>query len=134
MGLAYLFLGCAEKTEAHVLEALRVSPRDTGISSWFRHLGYAKACLDEYEAAVGWLRKSIDANRNNPWTYFHLAACLGHLGRPDEAGEELKAGLAVNPSFTIKRFRAAAESDNPVFLAERERVIEGMRIAGAPEE
>ena len=49
------------------------------------HAGYAKACLGDYEAALGWLRKSIDANRNTPWTYFPLASCLAHLGRLDEA-------------------------------------------------
>ena len=136
IGLAHVYIGRAEETEAHVLEALRLSPRDTDISSWFRHVGYAKACLDEYEAAVGWLRKSIDANRNNPWTYFYLAACLAHLGRLDEAREELKAGLGVNPKFTLRRFRAGVESDklsNPVFLAQYARIIEGIRMAGAPE-
>jgi hypothetical protein len=66
--------------------------------------------------------------------YFVLASCLAHLGRLDEARQELKNGLAVNPNFTIKRFRAAAESDNPVFVAQHVRVAEGMRMAGAPEE
>jgi TolB-like protein/class 3 adenylate cyclase/Tfp pilus assembly protein PilF len=134
MGLAHTSGGRAEQAEARVLEALRLSPRDTGITAWFLLAGSAKAFLGEYQAATGWLRKSIDANRNNPWAYFYLAACLAHLGRLDEAHEELKAGLAVNPNFTIKRFQAAAESDNPVYLAQRERVIEGMRLAGAPED
>jgi len=34
---------------------------------------------------------------------------------------------------TIKRFRAAAQSDNAVYLAQRERIIEGMRLADVPE-
>jgi tetratricopeptide (TPR) repeat protein len=134
MGMARTFGGRAEEAEAHILEALRLSPRDTGITGWFLLAGSAKALLGEYEAAVGWLRKSIDANRNTHWAYFYLAACLAHLGRLDEAREELKAGLAVNPNFTIKRFHASAESDNPVFLAQRERVIEGMCKAGVPEQ
>jgi TolB-like protein/Tfp pilus assembly protein PilF len=134
MGLARVFIGRAEETKAHVLEALRLSPRDTQITHWCLHAGFAKACLGEYEAAAAWLRKSIDANRNNPWAYFFLVACLAHLGRLDEAREELKSGLAVNPNFTIKRFQAVAESDNPVFFAQRTRVVEGMRLAGAPEE
>ncbi len=133
MGMAYVFIGRAEETEAHILEALRLGPPDTDISFCFAHIGYAKAYLGEYEAALGWLRKSVDANRNNPWTYFHVAGCLAHLGRLDEARKELKAGLAVNPSFTLRRFRAGAESDNPVYLAQHARVIEGMRLAGAPE-
>jgi hypothetical protein len=35
--------------------------------------------------------------------------------------------------FTIKHFRASAGSDNAVYLAKHERIIEGMRLAGAPE-
>ena len=45
----------------------------------------------------------------------------------------VKLGLQLNPRFTIKRFRAAASSDNTVYLAQRERIIEGMRVAGVPE-
>ena len=134
MGLARVFVGHAEEAESHVLEALRLSPRDTAASNWFLHVGTAKAHLGEYEPAVTWLRKSIHANRNNLWTYFPLASCIAHLGRLGEARQELNAGLAVNPNFTVKRYRAAAESDNPVFLAGYERVIEGLRKAGAPEE
>jgi tetratricopeptide (TPR) repeat protein len=132
-GLAKVFIGRAEEAEAHFQEALRLSPRDAMVSAWFSQFGLAKASLGEYEAAVGWLRKSIDANRNTHWAYFQLAACLAHLGRLDEARKEVKAGLAINPKFTIKRFRAGAQSDNAVFLAQRERVIEGMRLAGFPE-
>ena len=38
------------------------------------------------------------------------------------------------PSFTSHAFRGGAESDNAVYLAQRERVMEGMRKAGVPEE
>ncbi len=60
-------------------------------------------------------------------------ACLVHLGRLDEARREVNAGLAVDPKFTIARFRAGAQSDNAVYLAQRERIIEGMRLAGVSE-
>ena len=62
-----------------------------------------------------------------------MAACLAKLGQLDEARQEVKAGLAVDPKFTVARYRAGAESDNATFLAQRERVIEGMRLAGVPE-
>jgi hypothetical protein len=47
----------------------------------------------------------------------------------------VQAGLALDPSFTIRRYRDAtnARSDNLTFLAWRERHIEGMRLAGVPE-
>ena len=52
----------------------------------------------------------------------------------DEARAAATAGLALNPTFTIRRFRNSASSDNPTYLAQRERVIDGMRKAGVPEE
>jgi tetratricopeptide (TPR) repeat protein len=134
MGLAHTFIGRAEETEAHVLEALRLSPRDTDAYLWFNFVGFAKMCLGKYDEAMPWLRKSIDANRNTPWAFFDLAACLAHLGRVDAARKEVKAGLAVDPKFTIKRYCAVGESDNAVFLAQRQRVTEGLRMADAPEE
>ena len=58
---------------------------------------------------------------------------LAHLGRLDEARAAAQAGLALNPTFTIRRFRAGAPSDNPTYLAQRERIYDGMRKAGVPE-
>jgi hypothetical protein len=45
-----------------------------------------------------------------------------------------KAELAFNPTFTVSCFRTGAWSDNPTFLAGRERIYEGLRNAGLPEE
>jgi TolB-like protein/class 3 adenylate cyclase len=134
LGLAHVYAGRAEETEAHVLEALRLSPRDSMTHLWLMFAGYAKMLLGEWEDALLRLRKSIDANPNNPWASFYLAACLAHLGRLDEARPAATFGVAVNPRFTIERLRAFDESDNRVFLAQRERVIEGMRKAGVPEQ
>ena len=67
----------------------------------------AKLHLGSYEQAVAWFRRSIEANRNYPTAYFRLAAALAQLGRLDEARSAVKAGLALNPTFTIFRARAA---------------------------
>jgi tetratricopeptide (TPR) repeat protein len=100
MGSALSCMGRAQEAEGHVLEALRLSPRDAMIFEWFLVAGSAKALLAEFGEAASWLRKSIDANRNRPLAFFLLAACLAHLGRLDEARREVKAGLAVDPKFT----------------------------------
>lgn len=99
-------MGRAQEAEAHVLEALRLSPRDAMIFEWFLIAGQAKTLLGEFAEAATWPRKSIDANRNRPLAFFLLAACLVHLDRLDEARREVNAGLAVDPKFSIARFRA----------------------------
>ena len=65
-----------------------------------------------------------------------MSAALAQLGRLDEARSAVKAGLALNPTFAISRFRAnlAARCDDPTFLAQLEPILEGMRKAGLPEE
>jgi tetratricopeptide (TPR) repeat protein len=85
------------------------------------------------EQAVTWLRRSIEINRNFPLAHFFLAAALANLGKLDEAQAETRVGHTLDPTFTIQRFGAGLESDNPIFLAGRERIVEGMRKAGVPE-
>ena len=51
-----------------------------------------------------------------------------------EAQAAAKVGLRLNPTFTLRRFRVSAFSDNPTYLARRERFYDGMRKAGLPEE
>jgi hypothetical protein len=63
-----------------------------------------------------------------------LGAALARLGRLDEARCAVKAGLAVNPSFTISRARATWTTNNATCVAQMERHLEGMRMAGVPEE
>ena len=117
IGFGKIFIGRAEETEAHVVEALRLSPRDTLAYIWMNIAGLAKLHLGNWEQAVAWFRRTIEANRNYPPAYFHLAAALAQLGRLDEARSAVKAGLALNPTFTISRVRAArtARSDDPTY-------------------
>ena len=51
----------------------------------------------------------------------------------DEARVAARAGLALQPDFTLRRYRENALSDSPAYLAGRERSCEGMRLAGVPE-
>ena len=93
-------------------------------------VGVAKLSLGADAEAVAWLRRSIEVNRNLPVAHFHLAAGLALLGSLDEARAAAQAGLELDPSFTLRRFRTSAASSNPTFLDHRERIIEGMSLAG----
>jgi TolB-like protein/class 3 adenylate cyclase len=133
IGMAKYFSGRAEDTEAHIFEALRLSPRDVYAYRWMLFVGIAKAQLGADAEAVVWLRRSIEANRNYPLAHFHLAETLALLGQLDEARAAAQAGLALQPDFTLRRYRENALSDNPAYLAGRKRSCEGMRLAGVPE-
>jgi tetratricopeptide (TPR) repeat protein len=133
IGFAKYLMGRAAETETHVNEAFRLSPLDIFVHRWFNMVGFAKLQLNSDAEAVGWLLRSIEVNRNWPITHFGLAAAFGLLGSLDQATAAAKAGLALNPSFTIRRYRKFADSSNPTYLAGRERVYQGMRLAGVPE-
>jgi adenylate cyclase len=135
IALAKIFTGHAEDAEAHVNEALRLSPHDGRAWLWMLHAGGAKVNLGADEEAVARLRRSIEINRTLPLAHFFLAAALANLGKQEEAQSEVKAGLALDPGFSIRRFRIGSEaaSDNPIFLAQNGRLYEGMRKAGVPE-
>jgi TolB-like protein/class 3 adenylate cyclase len=136
IGLGRILIGRAEETEAHIGEALRLSPRDILAYIWMTYAGIAKLYLGSCEQAVARFRRTIETNRNYPLAHFHLAAALAELGRLDEAHSAVKAGLTLNPAFAISRARAnwTAMSDKPTYLAQIERVLEGMRKAGVPEQ
>lgn len=132
IGLGKFFDGRGEDTEAHVREALRLSPRDTTANFWMAFAGIAKIGQGADEEAVEWLRRSIEANRNAPIVHFNLASALAHLGRMADAREAVAAGLALDPNFTIARYRTVQYA-NSIYLAQRDRIAEGYRKAGVPE-
>ena len=137
IGLGKIFIGRAEETEAHISEALRLSPRDTMAYSLDDYSGHREEPPRPLGASG---RRGFDG-RSRPTEisripHFVLAAALAQLGRLDEARSAVRAGLALNPSFTISRARAnwTAMSDDPTYLAQNERFYEGMRKAGVPEQ
>ena len=116
------FYRSAEETEAHVTEAFRLSPRDSSAGAGCS-IRVVPSWSGADEEAVARLRHGIDMDRTFPLSHFFLAAALANLGKLDEAQAETRVGLTVDPTFTIQRFRAGQESDNPIFLAGEERIF-----------
>jgi TolB-like protein/class 3 adenylate cyclase len=125
IGLAKIFVGRPEETGAHENEALRLSPHDSFAWLWLHFAGAAKFALGADEEAVSLFRRSIENNRTNPLTHFFLAATLANLGKLDEARAEAKAGLALDPGFSIRRFSTGGQAGD--------RMLDAMRKAGVPE-
>jgi TolB-like protein len=133
IGIAKFYLGRGGETEAHMEQALRLSPRDIRAYIWSLFVGVAKFWQGADAEALVWLRRSLEANRNYPMAHFYLAAFLALVGELDEARATAQAGLALNPGFSIRRFRTNTPSNHPAYLAGRERVYEALRMAGVPE-
>ena len=136
IGIGKIFIGRAEETEAHIAEALRLSPRDTMAYIWMTFAGVAKLHLGSEEQAVAWFRRAIEANRNYPIRIFHVGRRPCAAWSTRRGAFRRQAGLALNPAFSISRARAAwtAMSDDPTYLAQLEPLLEGLRKAGVPEQ
>jgi TolB-like protein/tetratricopeptide (TPR) repeat protein len=133
IGYAKYLLGRGGETEDHIREAFRLSPRDTIAHVWMLWAGLGKAQLNAGSEAAAWMRRGLEVNPNFSVAHFHLAAELALLGEIDAARAAVQRGFTLDPTFTIQRFRAGSASEDPVYLAGRERGYEGLRIAGIPE-
>jgi Flp pilus assembly protein TadD len=67
-------VGRGEETEAHVQEALRLSPHDTFAYHWMGIVGTAKLFIGNDDEAITQLRRAIELNRNYSIAHLHLAA------------------------------------------------------------
>lgn len=133
MGLAKYILGRAEEVEGHIKDAARLSPLDIQAYQWMHFVGMAKAQLMAFAEAVVWFRRGLEMNKNHALTHFHLAASLARLGEMDAARAAVARGLELNPRFTARAIRESGWSDVPAYVAGRDRLVEGMLLAGVPE-
>ena len=131
-----LLTGQPESAVACVDKAIDLSPRDPQRFVLFLIKGEAYLMLRQDDQAAEWLRQSLAVNPNYQLAQAFLAATLALTGHDAEAHEALERYLSLpgTRSKTIAAFKKQAPSDNPVFLAQRERVYQGLRKAGMPEE
>jgi adenylate cyclase len=93
------------------------------------------ALLGDDDEAVEMLRRAIALNPDYPPCHLGLAAAYGMQGRLGEARAALAAYLRCGtPTVSIALLRARSLSKHPVYLVQRERLYEGLRRAGMPEE
>ena len=133
IGSAKWLSGRSEETPVHIAEAFRLSPCDVFVHQWLLTLGAAKFHAGCEAECVSLFRRSIETNRQVPLAHFLLASVLALRGSLDEAKSAADAGFALDPGFTLRRYRQGPNSQNPIYLAKRERFFEGMRLAGIPE-
>jgi adenylate cyclase len=84
----------------------------------------------DYERAVLVGRRAVAANPNFTAGYKPLIASLGHLALRDEAQLYIRKLLELEPNFTVESFGQNYSFKRP---DDRERYMEGLRLAGVPE-
>ena len=128
------FLGRPDRALELADKAIRLSPRDPFLRELYHQRGWAFFMKQQDDQAIEWLRR---AEGGDVFTDLILAAALALTGQKADAHEALKR-CAVNgvTSKTIAQLRKQQLSlaDNPAWVAYNERLFEGLRKAGMPEE
>lgn len=133
---ANLALGMPEKTIEYADRAMRLSPPDPYLYVFYAQEGLAHIMQRRDDRAVACLRRAVANNPKFPSPVAYLAAALALTGQDAEARETLAQYLSLpgSKTRTIAAWRAMAYSNNPAYLAFRERIHEGLRKAEMPEE
>jgi TolB-like protein/DNA-binding winged helix-turn-helix (wHTH) protein/Tfp pilus assembly protein PilF len=133
LGATALELGRPEETVPAIKRAVRLSPRDPNLGPWFAIAGMAELHLGHYEEAVSWLVRAIDTGTPVALHQAYLAGALALAGREAEARAALADFQKAERAATITGLRAQAYSTELRFVAQRERLYEGLRMAGLPQ-
>jgi tetratricopeptide (TPR) repeat protein len=107
-----------------------LAPFDPYFRYWEIASTIAYTFKGDYERAVSIGRRAVKANPEFSNAYKPVIAALGHLGRRDEAAPYIKKLLSLEGNFTVASFGKVYPIRK---LEDRERYMQGLRLAGVPE-
>jgi adenylate cyclase len=134
LGGAKIRVGRSAEAFAPLEMAIKLSPRDPLLNTWYFYICHAYSHLGQYERAIEWCRKSIGVKPF--WiAYADLAASYAWTGQQSEAQAAVAELRRMRPNYTVARWSEDGNgwSENTVFLTEFQRIAEGLRKAGLPE-
>jgi len=114
----------------HFERALRLSPFDPMAFNCDMGIGCAHFIAGRYDQAVAWQEKALMAHPSSTWIHRNLAAAYALSGQTGKARESVKELLKSYPGLTISAVTGAMVFSGPVL----ERIAEGLRLAGLPEQ
>ena len=137
LGHVYVDIGQYEKAIEFFDKAIELSPQNQQLAAWYMDKGRAYFGLQRYDQAIEWARRTIAINPNfGPRPLATLAAALALTGRDVEARDAEQRRAAVSKVKNVAALKAVAPppSADPRTRATFDRIVEGLRKAGMPEE
>jgi tetratricopeptide (TPR) repeat protein len=132
MSILLVDLGRAAEGLDFIKKAMRLDPQ----SDYLFRLGNAQFHLELYDEAAATLLRATKRNPGYEWNFLLLAAAYGHLGREQEAKSAIDTFEEMwrNTQKDERPFTLSYIHDWPFKKpVDRERLREGLRIAGLPE-
>ena len=128
--LLNMMLGRPDKAEFHAERSLRLSPFDP-----LRHMpettwAAAKLAAHQYEAALVFVRRALEANPVFSPGLTTLALCLVRLGRIEEARATVRRLLEIAPDTRVATLQERYLFANSLGF---DHIVADLRLAGLPE-
>ena len=132
-----VYLGRWEEALEWINKAKRLNPFHPEYYDWYRALVLYSA--HQYEQAVKAIKEMMNLDR---WHHAYLAACLGQLGRLEEAREEATMFINIREKELVERGEPVPASALDLALEradryrnqdDRDHFLDGLRKAGFPE-
>jgi TolB-like protein/Flp pilus assembly protein TadD len=139
LGLNNLYLGRDEEAVEWFRRADSVAPRDRVRWTWLQGLGRALIHVGRDAEAVEALQRAVHSNPHLSRDRAFLAAAEALAGDIDSAKQHLAEYAEIDPGMTVQRFATERssvppEAVSPAYLRGLERVLDGLRRAGMPEQ
>ncbi len=128
LGVILHYVGRSAEAPPCFERAMALNPLCPGM--WLHFQGQAYYRLERYEEAAAVLKRRIFRTPETDASRMLLAATYGQMGRLDEAREEWREALRVNPDYSLEHRRKVLPYKNP---ADFEAVVDGLRKAGLVE-
>ena len=133
-GMCLLREGRAAEAVQQVEQAIRTNPRTPQIDTRYRLMGTALLYLDRYEEAAHWFHRALSVNPSldaqiRGALYAAIAAAQALSRDLDAARLSAAEARRLWPPLTARGF-ILYETTSQVFMAQRARIREGLRLAG----
>jgi adenylate cyclase len=126
--------GRPEEAPSLVLKAIRLSPRDQSIAVFYWVLGRAYFMMEQYDEAIRWLRKSVEARSTLWFSRVYLVSAYALTGNRDEAAAALKDFDNALPGYNLARIQdiylREIPNNDPTFQKTLQDLYRGLRQAG----
>jgi len=138
IGRCKILRGAVEDGIAALQQAIRLSPRDPFLWSWYFRIGEGHLLQSHLADAIVWLEKARNANPAPPYIHAYLAAAYALSGDTERATAELSEArqLGGKGSYsTIAQLRAGTRYETQTARELCEATFyAGLSKAGMPEE
>jgi len=138
IGQCKLFSGSIEEATPLYDKAIRLSPRDYSIGTWFLRIGQVHLLQSRTDEAITWLEKARNAIPAHPNARATLASAYALEGETERAAAELAEARRLSGDdrySSLARLKATGHWGVPKIRALFEATFfAGLRKAGMPEE